>query len=270
LSQALSGLEYELGPAEQGNRPLYYRTGHTDTTNAFASVVGVLAALTQRDRIGQGQAVWTSLINAATYVCSDVYLTEEGPINPPRLDKHQMGFGPLYRLYETNDGWLQVAAPKEEHWPVFCSAVGRADLASDDRFATITARSNNRGELETILAKVIRTRTALQWRRVLDAAGVPSEVAFNTLDGEAVLFDEENVALGLVTQMEHPDLGRLRQFGHLIRFSDTPSVIHRPPPRPGQHTIEIMNWLGYDQVTIDQLISKQVIASSENMTRPQT
>jgi crotonobetainyl-CoA:carnitine CoA-transferase CaiB-like acyl-CoA transferase len=261
LSQALSGLEYELGPAEEGNPPLYYRTGHTDTTNALASVVGVLTALAHRDRTGKGQAVWTSLLNAATYACSDVHLTEHGAANAPRLDKQQTGLGPLYRLYETQDGWLQVAGVKEEHWPALCSVVDRADLVLDDRFATPTSRSAHRRQLEEILEGVMRTRTAVQWRRMFDAAGVPSEIAVNTVDGEAVLFDDENVELGLVTEVRHPTLGRMRQFGNLIGFSDTPSVVQRPAPLSGEHTVEIMSWLGYDQAAIDRLLADRVIAA---------
>ena len=262
LSQALSGLEYEQGPAEEGNNPLYYRTGHTDTTNALASVVGVLTALAHRDRTGEGQAVWTSLINAATYVCSDVYLTEDGAADPPKLDKAQTGFGPLYRLYATQDGWLQLAGVKEAHWAAFCTTVGRDDLGADERFSTAEGRRANRRELESLLEEVLATRTAIQWRRAFDAVGVPAEIAFNTVDGEGALFDEENLRLGLVAEMDHPELGRLRQFGNLIRFSDTPSVVQRPAPIPGQHTLEIMSWLGYDQAAIDQLLAGGVIAGA--------
>jgi len=262
LSQALSGLEYEAGPAEEGNRPLYYRFGHTDTTNALSSVVGVLVALAHRDRTGEGQAVWTSLINAATYVCSDVYLTEDGAADPPKLDKAQTGFGALYRLYETQDGWIQVAAVKHQHWPAFCEAVGHPELVGDVRFATAEARQGNRQVLEALLQDVFMSQTAIQWRRRLHDVGVPAEIAANTVDGESVLFDEDNLRLGLVAETQHAELGRLRQFGNLIRFSDTPSTVLRSPPVPGEHTVEIMRWLGYDQETIDKLLAAGVVASS--------
>jgi crotonobetainyl-CoA:carnitine CoA-transferase CaiB-like acyl-CoA transferase len=262
LSQALSGLEYEAGPAEEGNKPLYYRFGHTDTTNALSSVVGVLVALAHRDRTGEGQAVWTSLINAATYVCSDVYLTEDGAADPPKLDKAQTGFGALYRLYETQDGWIQVAAVKDQHWPAFCEAVGHPELDEDDRFATAEARQTNRPVLEAMLADVFMSQTAIQWRRRLNDVGVPAEIAANTIEGESVLFDEDNLRLGLVVETQHAELGRLRQFGNLMRFSDTPSTVLRPPPVPGENTVEIMRWLGYEQETIDKLLAAGVVATS--------
>ncbi|MGE0795820.1 MAG: CoA transferase, partial [Acidimicrobiia bacterium] len=123
LSQALTGFEWEQGPAEQGNDPAYYRFGFTDTTNAMSSVVGVLLAIAHRDRTGEGQEVWTSLLNAALYVAGSTYLTEDGASNPPPMNKSQTGLSALYRMYETIDGWIQVAAVKEQEWPAFCRVV---------------------------------------------------------------------------------------------------------------------------------------------------
>jgi crotonobetainyl-CoA:carnitine CoA-transferase CaiB-like acyl-CoA transferase len=250
LAQAMVGWEWEAGPAEAGNDPLWYRFGHGDSCNALSSVVGVLLALAHRDRTGEGQAVWTSLLNGALYTCSDVHLTADGPADPPRLNASQTGFGPLYRLYDTQDGWIQVAGVKDRHWAALCKATGRADLEADERFATPDGRQQHRDELEAKLEQVFTTRTALQWRRALDDVGVPAEIAANHPDGEALLYDEELVALGLVASTEHYNLGRLRQVGELVRFGGAPAQDFRPPPVAGQHTIEIMEWLGYDDATI--------------------
>ena len=260
LAQALCGFEWEAGPAEEGNDPLWSRFGFGDAANALSSVVGVLVALAHRDRTGEGQAVSTSLLNAATYLASEVYLSEDGASNPPKLNKSQTGFGALYRLYDTQDGWIQVAAVKEQHWPAFCQAVGRVELRTDERFASAERRHANRAELEGLLEPVFKTQTAIQWRRRLDESGVPAEISVNTVDGESVLFDEENVRLGLVVELEHPELGRLRQVGNLMRFSDTPSTVLRPSPVGGQHTAEIMSWLGYDDTVIEDYRTRGVIA----------
>jgi crotonobetainyl-CoA:carnitine CoA-transferase CaiB-like acyl-CoA transferase len=261
LSQALSGFEWEMGPAEQGNSPLYYRFGFTDTTNAMASVVAVLMALAHRDRTGEGQEVWTSLLNAALYVKSDVHLTEEGPADPPPVNKSQTGTGALYRLYETNDGWIQVAGVKESHWPPFCQAVGRPDLETDDRFASAGSRHENRQELEALLEPVFKNMTALQWQRMFNAAGIPAEVSINSFDGEKVLNDEENLRLGLVSETQHSTAGKLRQVGNLMRFSETPSIVQRAPWVRGEHTLEIMQWLGYEDAAIDDYTARGIIAT---------
>jgi len=250
LAQAAAGLEYEAGPVREGNPPLWYRFGHGDTANALSSVVGVLLALYHRKRTGQGQPVWASLLHATSLWASGVYVAADGAADYPRLDKDQTGLHALYRLYEAHGGWIQVAAVKPEHWPALCREVGRTELVDDPRFSTPEARREHRAELEDELARTFTTQTPLQWRRRLDAAGVPCEIAVDTLDGETVLFDEENVTLGLVAETHHRVHGRLRQVGQLVTFGDTPGRVRYASPVPGEHTREILRWLGYDDDTI--------------------
>ena len=113
--------------------------------------------------------------------------------------------------------------------------------------------------LEAELAPIFATRTPLQWRRYLDRHGVPCEIVVDTLDGESVLFDDETFALGLVAETTHPVHGRLRQVGQLVTFGDTPGRIRYPPPMLGEHTREIMQWLGYDDDTIASYRERGII-----------
>jgi len=259
LAQAAAALEHEAGPVREGNPPLWYRFGHGDTANALSSVVGVLLALYHRKRTGDGQSLWTSLLHATALWGSGVYVGEDGPADSPRLDRHQSGLSALYRLYETGEGWLQLAAVKEQHWLPLCEALGRLDLAQDERFASTSARRGHRSELEADLEATFAGLTARQWHRRLDAAGIPNELAIDTNDGETVLFDEENVELGLVTRYQHPVHGTLRQVGQLVTLSETPGRTDRPPALIGQHTVEIMRWLGYDDSQIARLREEGVV-----------
>jgi crotonobetainyl-CoA:carnitine CoA-transferase CaiB-like acyl-CoA transferase len=68
-----------------------------------------------------------------------------------------------------------------------------------------------------------------------------------------VFFDADNERLGLVAEYEHPVVGRMRQFGELINFSETPGRIAGPPPLVGEHTKEILAWLGYDAAQMQAL-----------------
>jgi crotonobetainyl-CoA:carnitine CoA-transferase CaiB-like acyl-CoA transferase len=260
LAQAAAGLEYEAGPVREGSTPLWYRFGHGDTANALSSVVGVLLALYHRKRTGEGQSLWTSLLHATALWGSGVYRGPEGPSAAPRLDGRQTGTDALYRLYETQEGWLQLAAVKPEHWTPLCAVLGRPDLASDARFTTPAGRRRNRATLEAELEAAFAAQNARHWRRRLDAAGVPSEIAVDTHDGETVLFDEENVRLGLVTAYTHPVHGTLRQAGQLVTFADTPGRTERPPALPGQHTVEIMRWLGYDDAQLARWAAEGIVA----------
>ena len=258
LYQAANGMEYEAGPVAHGNVPLYSRFGVADTANALASVVGVLAALFHRRRTGEGQELWTSLLNGAAVFGSDVFLVDgrPGPARPG-LDRGQTGVSPCCRLYRTQEGWLQVAALGPGQWPALCGAVGRPEMA--ERYPTFDARVSARADIEPELERAFTARTALAWQAVLDEAGVDCEVSVDTNDGEAVLHDGDNERLGLVAEYEHPTVGRLRQFGTLVDFSGTPTGPYAPAPRAGQPSREILGRIGYQTEEIDDLIGRGVV-----------
>jgi crotonobetainyl-CoA:carnitine CoA-transferase CaiB-like acyl-CoA transferase len=231
LYQASAGLEYEAGATQHGNEPLYYRFGMCDAANALLSIVGVLAALYRKTTSGEGQELWTSLMDGGAVFASDTLLREDGTPEPrPKLDAGQHGFGWAYRLYETSDGWICIAAAQADERDRFLTAMG-----IDPRL---------RSEPTPTLEEAFRTKTAVMWSHSLDDANVPNEVAIDVKGGELALFDADAERLGMVADYEHPIMGRMRQFGELINFSDTPGSVFGPPPLVGQHTREILDELG--------------------------
>src|SRR5262249_17135481 len=155
----------EVGAVHHGLEPLYYRFGMCDAANAMLSAIGLLAALVCRDRTGEAQELWTSLLDGGAVHASDVLLHPAGtPSWRPKGDRGQHGFGPYYRLYDTQSGWIQVAAVRPAEQAALCAAVGLEADADEAAF-------------------VIRflTKTALQWRTLLDDAGVPNEIASDAL-----------------------------------------------------------------------------------------
>jgi crotonobetainyl-CoA:carnitine CoA-transferase CaiB-like acyl-CoA transferase len=247
LYQASAGLEHEAGAVPHGHDPLYYRFGMVDTSNAMLSVVGVLAALYHRARTGEGQELWTSLLDGGAVFSSDVMLLADGtPTHRPKLDAAQRGFDPAYRLYETDDGWLQVAAIGDGQWGALCRATG-------------VSNPDDRAGAEAELEAAFRTKTAVMWSHTLDDASVPNEVALDVDGGESALYDADAERLGLVTEYEHPTLGLLRQFGETVHFSETPGQIVGPPPRVGEHSREILKELGLTSSEIDDLKARGIL-----------
>jgi len=207
----------------------------------------VLAALLHRARTGEGQELWTSLLDGGAVFASDTMVKPDGtPVPRPRLDKQTTGMDPAYRLYETQDGWLQIAAVKPEQWDALCTTLG-VDPSLDRSIA------------EAQLELRFRTRTAVSWSYQLDDAGVPNEIAIDPKGGDLMLFDTDNDRLGLVVDYEHPTMGAMRQFGNTIDFSDTPGRPHRPPPRIGEDTQEILAWLGVDGARVAALKDQGVV-----------
>jgi crotonobetainyl-CoA:carnitine CoA-transferase CaiB-like acyl-CoA transferase len=260
LAQAASGIEWEQGPVAEGNGPMWYRYGHGDVAAAMPSVTAVLMALFHRNRTGEGQSMWTSLLHGTMLYTADSWLAADGTPSPrPTLDKEQLGLSALYHLYETRDGWLQLAAVRDEHWQALCPVLRRPELLDDPRFTTADDRDAHRTELTEILTEAFMRDLAVNWRRTLRQAGVPAEMSVDTWDGEAILFDDELLELGLVAEYEHPMLGRVRQFGNLVTFSDTPGRPERATPMLGQHTREILGDLGYDASAVDDFKERGVV-----------
>jgi crotonobetainyl-CoA:carnitine CoA-transferase CaiB-like acyl-CoA transferase len=246
LYQASAGLEYEAGATQHGNEPLYYRFGMCDAANALLSIVGVLAALYRKTTSGEGQELWTSLMDGGAVFASDTLLREDGTPEPrPKLDAGQHGFGWAYRLYETSDGWICIAAAQADERDRFLTAMG-----IDPRL---------RSEPNSTLEDAFRTKTAVMWSHALDDANVPNEVAIDVKGGELALFDADAERLGMVADYEHPIMGRMRQFGELINFSDTPGSVFGPPPLVGQHTREILDELGTSAAEQERLKKTGVV-----------
>ena len=95
---------------------------------------------------------------------------------------------------------------------------------------------------------------------MFDEAGVPAEVAVDTVDGELALFDGDNERLGLVADVAHPTLGRIRQFGSLVHFSSSPEPTFTAPPMAGEHTREVLLRHGFTADEVQALLDDGVIA----------
>jgi crotonobetainyl-CoA:carnitine CoA-transferase CaiB-like acyl-CoA transferase len=269
MGQALAGIEWEQGATAAGGHPQWSRFGMCDAATGLLSVVGVLQALGHRERTGEGQQVETNILNAGMVFASDAIVADGGEV-PARqhLDLLQRGLGPLYRLYETADGWLCVVIPSQDHWERLCGAVGRPELATDARFADADGRVANAGELGELLEETFATKAAADWFGVLDGAGVPCEVAYESPDDERSSgqsappwFDDPAAqAAGWVTDYDHPIWGRLEQPGRLFELSETPGRLAGPPPVIGEHTREVLAELGYAGDEIDRLRAAGVVA----------
>jgi crotonobetainyl-CoA:carnitine CoA-transferase CaiB-like acyl-CoA transferase len=253
---SLAGVTYEDGGSRDGGKPFWSLTSLGDTGNGFLSAIGVIQALYHRERTDEPQSVDTSILNAGLLVASMASLQADGTALPrPQLDGMQLGLHPLYRLYQTSDGWLCLAAVTEAHWRSLADAL---DLGADTRFVDVSARAAHAGKLTELLSLAFATRTSLELFAVLDDHGVPCEIADPDFDRH--LFDDpEMQAAGLVVEQQHPKVGRFEHFGTTINFSDTPGRIWGPPPVVGQHTRQIMHEHGFDDSEIDKLIDARAV-----------
>ena len=103
------------------------------------------------------------------------------------------------------------------------------------------------------------SKTAVMWSHTLDDAGVPNEIANDVNNGMVGLYDADLERLGMIAEYEHPIMGRMRQFGELVHFSETPGLVHGPPPLVGQHSREILEDLGVNGAEQERLRADGVV-----------
>jgi crotonobetainyl-CoA:carnitine CoA-transferase CaiB-like acyl-CoA transferase len=154
-----------------------------------------------------------------------------------------------FQNFATADGWIVVGCAKEKFFTRLSEAIGRPELAGDERFATFAARRTHREELLAILTEAFAGDTSEAWLTRLSEAGVPSG-PINTI-AEA-LADPHTEARGMVAEVEHPTRGRIRVPASPLRVGPPPATRSPAPARNGQAE-EILAELGYDDGRVAEL-----------------
>jgi crotonobetainyl-CoA:carnitine CoA-transferase CaiB-like acyl-CoA transferase len=216
-----------------------------DFCGGYVAAIAIVSGLWRARRDGTGADLDLSLFEASlaqlTYVGTWVASQAYKPVR--RSHSAHQSIVP-FQNFETLDGWLVVACPKQSLWERLCRALSRPDLLEDSRYESFALRDENRAELVPVLQGVFRTRITSEWLEVLSAVGVPCGPVN---DVAAALADPQTQARGAVVETAHPVLGAVRQVGSPIRFDDFTPPNERGPFR-GEHTAEVLSELcGYTE-----------------------
>ncbi|MEZ4465008.1 MAG: CoA transferase [bacterium] len=236
------------GPPDAG--PSKVGASIADVVSGMYATQGILLALIARQTTGRGQHVDVAMLDGQvsllTYLASAWLNAGE---LPGRLGNRHLSVAP-YSTFAAADGWLNLAVANDALWRTFTACIERPDLAADPRFATNPDRVRNVDALEAALAPLLATRKVSEWLEIFEAAGVP---AGPVLGLDAVLAHPQLAARGMIVDLPHPTVGRVRTPGPPIGLSDTPPRPRRAPPRLGEHTDEILRELGLDAAAIAAL-----------------
>ena len=256
IAQGMGGLMSITGLPGQG--PVRVGIPIADLTAGMYLAQGILLALIERNQSGEGQWVHTSLLEAqismldfqaARWLIDEDVPGQAGndhPINIP------MG------AFKTANGAVNIAASSSRLWTRFLETAGAQDLAEHPDFQTAALRSKNRADLNKIIGEIMVERTSEDWIESLSEAGVPCG-PINSIDQT---FAEPQVKhLGIATPMQHGAKGSIKVVGQPVHLERTPqpAKICRATPELGEHTLEVLTELGYDQVRIDELQELGVI-----------
>jgi crotonobetainyl-CoA:carnitine CoA-transferase CaiB-like acyl-CoA transferase len=237
LVQAVGGLMSITGP-EQGE-PVKVGVALVDVITGLHAVIGVMAALQARADTGTGQLVEVNLLSSllASLVNQGSNFVTADVVPGPMGDRH-----PSIVPYETlhaADRPFAVAVGNDRQFRSFCAALDLPQLADDPRFCRNAERVEHRLELLEVLEPVLASQPATHWLARLEAAGIPGG-PINDL-AEAFALAER---LGLSPVVDVPGTGpRSHQLANPISLSQNPPEYRLPPPRHGEHTQEILEWL---------------------------
>jgi crotonobetainyl-CoA:carnitine CoA-transferase CaiB-like acyl-CoA transferase len=239
LLQAMSGLMSVTG--EPDGRPLKVGAALIDMICGLYASSAILAALHARGRTGRGQRVEVSLMESAlaALLNQGSGFLGAGAV-PGRLGNRHPSITP-YETFTAADGDFAVACANDAMYRRLCAAVGRPELADDERFATNRERVARRDELVAELEATFATAPAAEWVARLGDAAVPAG-AINDV-AEAYAFAEE---LGLEPVVE---VDGVRTTRSPMRLGETPATVRRRPPRLGEHDAEIRAYLAGDGPT---------------------
>jgi alpha-methylacyl-CoA racemase len=211
---------------------------------ALMAAVGILSALHEARRSGEGQLVDVSMTDGSLAWLAMEAGRYFGSGEVPKRGEVMLSGGIIcYRPYEAKDGWVTCGALEPKFWAAFCKGVGREDLVQH-QFEKPGSPAHAQ------VAEIFRGRTREEWRAFNDQHDAMIEPV---LELDEALSSELVREREMVVSYEQPELGEVKQLGFPIKLSRTPAEVHRPAPALGEHTMEVLQEAGYSSEEVQAL-----------------
>jgi crotonobetainyl-CoA:carnitine CoA-transferase CaiB-like acyl-CoA transferase len=227
-----------------------------DLSGGYVAAIALLAGLWRARRDGVGcdcdislfETALSELVYVGTWAATMGYVParQPGSAHPSIVP---------FQNFETADGWIVVACPKQKFWERLCDVIEEPGLAADPHYADFAGRNDNRASLVDALSKAFRRRSTSEWLQRLAAKDVP---AAPINDVQSAIDDPQVAARGGLVTVDHPHFGTIREVATPLRLSGPEPSVQRAPRR-GEQTRELLKELcGYDDETIARLAAEGV------------
>ncbi|HEX6724951.1 MAG TPA: CoA transferase [Gaiella sp.] len=254
LMQAAGGLISITG--EPGRPGVRVGSSLIDQGTGTWAALGVLAALLERERTGEGALVDVSLYETAVgYIGYHLagYLAD-GTV--PRGEGTRFPTIAPYEVFPTADGELMIAGGNDRLFRAICEVVGLPELVDDPRFRTNPDRVRNRDALVALIVARLAGETSVEWHRRLTEAGVPAAPVADVAD---VARAEQTQALGILQHVPHPRISDLTLAGVPLSFDGERPPHPSAPPDVGANTADVLREAGYADEEIATLAAEGVV-----------
>jgi crotonobetainyl-CoA:carnitine CoA-transferase CaiB-like acyl-CoA transferase len=256
IVQAESGVMSVTGSPE--GPPFKMGISIADITAGTYAVQGILAALYQREKTGEGQKIDISLLDSMvstlTYQAGIYFATGQ---TPQRMGNRHPSIVP-YETFEASDGYFNLGVANDGQWHRLCESMGLADLAADPRFTSVALRVKNYEILRPCLASLFLSQPVQYWLDLLRKARIPCGQVRTVAEA---LEDPQLQARNMILDLDHPKVGPMRMTGTPIKLSAADDSMNAtPPPTHGQHNREVFcHLLGLSAAELESLRREEVI-----------
>jgi crotonobetainyl-CoA:carnitine CoA-transferase CaiB-like acyl-CoA transferase len=256
LIQGAALLPFLIARAGDGT-PRYVPAAIADRIVGLAAVGAINAALYHREKTGEGQRVDVPMFETMVSLTLADHLgglTFDPPLGG---GGYQRLLSPERRPYRTKDGYICALVYNDKQWRSFYAATGRAEAYdADPRLTSIKTRTEHIDALYAEVSAAFAGRTTAEWMELLEKADIP----FVPLhDFESIMQDPHLKAVGFMPVVEHPSEGAIRKIQPASRWSRTQAEPHRPAPRLGEHSRELLAEAGLAKAEIDGLVASGAV-----------
>lgn len=254
IIQGLSGVMAING--DERLNPLRCGFPVCDTVGGLNAAFAIMSALYYRERNGEGQfidiAMLDSIMPLMGWVAANLLI---GGKHPVLMGNDNFTAAPS-GTFITKDGYINIAANKQEQWEDLCDVLGVPELKTDERFQKRDTRKKNRKELTPILEEKLKEKKTSYWCDALNAKGIPSGEILSLDDALRQPQVEHRKALA---EVETPEVGKIKVFNLTAKFDKTEGDVDMPPPILSQHTEEILLELGYSKDDFTKFRNEKII-----------
>jgi len=257
LVQAASGVADLLPRTDGAGPPRFMPSLLADKATGLHAVYGMLAALFQRERTGEGQFVEVPMLESVAsftlveHLYGHTHVPQSGPWGYTRV------LTPHRRPFQTKDSYIAIMPYTDQQWPRFFELAGRSDLWQQWRDTSRQDRNQRIAELYALIGELTQTRTTGEWMDLLDAHDIPC-MRVNTL--EDLPADPHLKQVGFFEEHQHPTEDRYISLKPPVRFSKSETALRRHPPRLGADAAEVLAEVGVSRAEVDALIADGVLA----------
>ncbi|NKB33560.1 MAG: CoA transferase [Pseudomonadales bacterium] len=256
IIQALS-CATDIQADRKTQRPNMFRIILADKVSALTAAQAVSSALFHRERKGEGQHIKISMLEATI-----AFLWPEGmaglTFSEQEMDVKRT-YSSIDLIYETKDGYMTISIISDKEWKGICEVLDLEELIEDERFKTAFARRKHAELRREVIGEEVAKHTTAELLEKLDGNDVPCAPLLDRMD----LMDHPQIIESETILREvHEGFGEVCQARPAARFQETPATVRIPAPQLGEHSIAVLQSIGYDEGRCESLIADGVVVQS--------